>query len=66
MSNNNLSDFVVSFHVLEKIYRNLWKMQGILNLFEETFVDTQDTDAYKICCALVDLVEDTENLLPEI
>jgi len=66
MSDDNLANFAISSHDLEKIYRNLWKIQGILDVFEETFVDTQEATSYYICCALADLASDTELLLPEM
>ena len=66
MSDDNLANFAISSNDLEKIYRKLGGIQGILSLFEETFVDKQDVPSYQICCTLMDLASDAEELLPQL
>ena len=66
MSDDNLANLTISSNDLEKIYRKLGEIRGILNLFEDRFVEQQEVESYQICCALIDLAGDIELLLPEM
>ena len=66
MSDDNLTNFLISDNDLEVIYRKLWSVRAILNVWEDYFTERQQWEQTQVCFVLTDLVKDVEKLLPEL
>ena len=66
MSDDNLTNFLISDNDLEVIYRKLWSVRAILNVWEDYFTERQQWEQTQVCFVLTDLVKDVEKLLPEM
>lgn len=64
MSDNNVSK--ITGDELERIYNKLWSVKSLLNILQCGFAEDIRGDLVQVCFVLEDLLNEIEQLLPDM